>query len=373
MCARSSCRVLLSSLRVSLRSPQLALLRRPARRPLDPFDAALVCAIFVPVKVQRYFPDTFLPDVRIALVGPRWPHLSVLLTTAFNTMLLVFLVLRPLRDLRLSLSVTLRTGLRFFVAAIFAAAGVAAFAALESDSEPQEHLSLRLGLRVFFAYWLCFALPLETFFRGVLQNLLHSALDVRAAVREYTAADSKPTQTSLTLSLSAIGLSASETASALAGPLPAQVRDSLAVPLLPQHQPDSEPPATHWAPSRTEARDFVPWHEEHKAFLSRGVFCWLAFPHLRDLLVLIVSGALFAGAFLRCDAMIAAAHASRRAVCIVDWRDFSLSLFLSSFALSVLLGWLWRHTSHTLLSSLLHAGAVFVARYALGKNVWDQQ
>jgi len=156
-----------------------AMFRPPARAPFDRADVFLLLLIVAPIEAHQYFGD-FIYDVEVPTVQFS-PDISMLQITAVNMLLLNFLVLRPLRDLGMRLVPYIRWAdlVRSVIAlALFCVVMVPATLGRDELHDPPSDLNAGRGIAAFVLIYVLYALPREIFFRGILQNMLHSAGDV---------------------------------------------------------------------------------------------------------------------------------------------------------------------------------------------------
>jgi membrane protease YdiL (CAAX protease family) len=145
--------------------PSLLLLFRPARNgPLDLFDAAAILALWLPVEFDA------LPEASLAVAGGL--NLPVPLLTAICLGFLLFLVIRPLKDVGYTYRLTRRdAGQAFLALGAYAVVGLPLGVVLGFIRFGAAPLDAGEWLLTLVAIYFLNALPEELLFRGALQNL----------------------------------------------------------------------------------------------------------------------------------------------------------------------------------------------------------
>eukprot|EP01084_Bolivina_argentea_P020664 38423_1 len=175
----------------------ISILRPPSHRPCDIFDLLIVLLVLIPIEISQIH-DTFLPDIRFTIYTA-WgtsPNISVLQLSAFNLFLFIFFIFRPLDYIGLGISMKHHNWarskwilLRFItIMCIFLLLAIP-FCLIPSinylhSSQPLDDV-WRDGIARFFCLFFLQILPSEFLYRGIIQNLLHSALDFRHEALSY--------------------------------------------------------------------------------------------------------------------------------------------------------------------------------------------
>lgn len=175
----------------------LTLLRPMAALPLDRFDVMLLVSLVAPVALHEALPRA---DILYSVTFPEEPLLrgfDALYLTLALLVTLLFGVLRPQPDTGLGPETRLpraRDALLVFlgccvvagVLAVGAAAGWVGLPAGGAASDPAHRLApWEQALAVLVAY-VALAVPLEIFFRGVVQNIVHARIEARRDIARFT-------------------------------------------------------------------------------------------------------------------------------------------------------------------------------------------
>eukprot|EP01083_Nonionella_stella_P219140 785236_1 len=178
----------------------LSIIRPPSHRPCDIFDFLIILLVIMPIEISQEI-DAFLPDIHFTIY-PSWgnsPHISILNVCGFNLFLFIFFIFRPLDHIGLNWNVTTNKFNKFIaiqfvffrficIMCIFL---ILAIPFCLIPNIKYLHSSIKLsnvwidGIAKYFCLFFLEILIIEFLYRGIIQNLLHSALDFRTEARSY--------------------------------------------------------------------------------------------------------------------------------------------------------------------------------------------
>eukprot|EP00484_Ammonia_sp_Unknown_P028340 CAMPEP_0197027888 /NCGR_PEP_ID=MMETSP1384-20130603/7745_1 /TAXON_ID=29189 /ORGANISM="Ammonia sp." /LENGTH=475 /DNA_ID=CAMNT_0042456807 /DNA_START=13 /DNA_END=1437 /DNA_ORIENTATION=- len=172
-----------------------AIIRPSSKQPCDVFDLLIILLVIVPIEISQEY-DAFLPDIKFKIYNS-WqssPDISILRVTGFNLFLFIFLVFRPLTCIGLSWQIrnwficklNLFRALIVLVIFLVIAIPFCLIPNIDYLHKPESAHNVWIdGIARFFCLFFFNNLIYEFLYRGILQNLMHSAADFRHEARSY--------------------------------------------------------------------------------------------------------------------------------------------------------------------------------------------
>eukprot|EP00823_Brevimastigomonas_motovehiculus_P005922 TRINITY_DN4617_c0_g1_i1.p1 TRINITY_DN4617_c0_g1~~TRINITY_DN4617_c0_g1_i1.p1 ORF type:complete len:425 (-),score=34.05 TRINITY_DN4617_c0_g1_i1:173-1447(-) len=311
----------------------LALTRPVARAPCDLLhDCLIVIILLAPLHVNILFPN-LVPDFVVPIDADQWnwPPFSMVHATALILCLFIFLVIRPLRYIGVHFSWTPRDFIVLLLGTIVCAGLEIGLASIARSYHGLQYLpSLSTGIIEFILLYFLVALPFELYFRGVIQNMVHTRLDFEACAREYSDS-SRPLRDEPSVDSASISSSVTSYSS-FTHPLP-NSRPKLVVSNENEDDFDGD----------EEEGDFKSLSKDKSTF-------WLY--HQRDWVAV-----LFASSIASVLVVVTSLHDDALKTSIPN-RGL---LFGVSFILSFCCGWIWKLTNKITVSAVLTTLACFFA------------
>eukprot|EP01084_Bolivina_argentea_P218828 371270_1 len=363
----------------------LSIIRPPSHRPCDIFDFLIILLVIMPIEISQEI-DAFLPDIHFTIY-PSWgnsPHISILNVCGFNLFLFIFFIFRPLNNIGLGWDITHNNFSRFkwillrFITILFIFLIIAIpFCIIPGIQflHPSQKLSNIWidGIARYFALFFLNNLIFEMLYRGVVQNLFHSALDFRSEARSYLrggkfnsslidiydeTTDEKsndgimvsPQMSDRLKNKSAANRAALNTVNSInAGPsmiINNKMDDAVDINTLPYFEGSS---------GDSDEIDKRNEHRERDTLLfNKGICYFLRFDNFRDWFVIVISSIIYA-------------------ITIVDYKHYDETKdliygMILMFWLSICCGWLYRLTNSCFISAIFNSIILFNFKYIFNPN-----
>ena len=181
----------------------LSIIRPPSTHPCDLVDILIILFVIIPIEISQKY-DKFLPDISFKIYDS-WdnsPNISILRFTGFNLFLFIFFIFRPLQNIGLSWNLfsveyqnKLYALIRFIIIMLLFLIFAISFCVIPGIKylhEPDKQQNVWIdGISRYFCLFFFNILLYEFVYRGVIQNLLHSAFDFRHEARSYLRGNKK--------------------------------------------------------------------------------------------------------------------------------------------------------------------------------------